>query len=180
MSEATRYIVVFRGVGGKTQLPVARLRAVLEEDGFHGVKTYINSGNAVLASTLDEAALARRVAELVRAKMGFDKSVLVRSLAEWDAMMAQNPFPEAVDEPTKLHVFTLEQEPEAERVEALREKATGTERFAVQGRALYLHTPDGMGNSRFAPKIETTLKVPMTARNWRTMLALRDLAAAIA
>ncbi|WP_265518900.1 DUF1697 domain-containing protein [Nitratireductor luteus] len=180
MSEATRYIVLFRGVGGKTQLPVARLRAVLEADGFRGVKTYINSGNAVLASALGESALALRVAGLVRAQMGFDKSVLVRSLAEWDAMIAQNPFPEAVDEPTKLHVFTLEQEPEADRMEALREKATGTERFAVRGRTLYLHTPDGMGNSRFAPKIETTLKIAMTVRNWRTMLALRDLAAAIA
>lgn len=62
---------------------------------------------------------------------------------------------------------------------ALQEKATGTERFVVKGRVLYLHTPDGMGRSLFAPKIEPTLKVPMTARNWRTALALRRMVEAL-
>jgi len=54
MKAETAYIVLFRGVGGATQLPVARLREVLPEAGFHNVSTYINSGNAVLSSRLPE------------------------------------------------------------------------------------------------------------------------------
>jgi uncharacterized protein (DUF1697 family) len=105
--------------------------------------------------------------------------VIVRSRAEWADLIAQNPYPEVTEEPTKLHAYALEATPEPAAVEALQAKATGTERFVVKGRTLYLHTPDGMGRSLFAPKIEPTLRVAMTARNWRTVLALRDMVEAI-
>lgn len=179
MSEETAYIVLFRGVGGATQLPVKRLREVLSEAGFNNVSTYINSGNAVLSSPLAEGEVVERVAAVVREKMNFEKSVLVRSRADWSELIANNPYPEVVAEPTKLHAYALERSPDPDAVAALQAKATGTERFVVTGRALYLYTPDGIGRSLFAPKIEPTLKVPMTARNWRTVLALRDLAEAI-
>ncbi|WP_011580761.1 MULTISPECIES: DUF1697 domain-containing protein [Chelativorans] len=179
MTAGTAYIVLFRGVGGATQLPVARLREVLPQAGFRNVSTYINSGNAVLSSPLTEAQVARKVAAAVKEQMGFEKRVLVRSLAEWVKAIEQNPYPDVVAEPTKLHHFALEREPEAQAVKALQGKATGAERFVLNGRSLYLHTPDGMGRSLFVPKIEPTLKVAMTARNWRTVLALRDMAAAI-
>lgn len=173
---ATRYIVLFRGVGGATQLPVKELRAVLGEGGFQDVATYINSGNAVLTAPSGEEAVWAKVADLVRAKMGFDKAIMVRSLDDWDAMIAANPFPQAADEPTRVHVYALEREPAAADVAALQAKITGTEEVCVSGRTLYLHTPDGMGQSRFVPKMEPTLKLSMTGRNWRSMLALAKLA----
>lgn len=179
MGKATGYIILFRGVGGATQLPVKQLREVLTEAGFENVATYINSGNAVLSSPASEDEVVARVAAAVKEKMGFEKSVLARRAAEWAEMLAQNPYPDVVQEPTKLHLYCLERAPDPDRVAALQEKATGTERLAVKGRALYLHTPDGMGASLFAPKIEPTLKVPMTARNWRTALALRRMVEAL-
>ena len=171
----TAYVILFRGVGGATQLPVRQLRTVLAEGGFDNVSTYINSGNAVLTSDLDEASVAGRVAEIVSREMGFEKHVLVRSLADWQAAIAGNPFPEAAAEPTKLHLYTLEREPEPEAVARLKARAKGTERFAVRGRTLYLHTPDGMGTSLFAQKIEPTLGLAATARNWRTVLKLGEM-----
>ncbi|WP_295806936.1 DUF1697 domain-containing protein [uncultured Nitratireductor sp.] len=172
-----RYIVLFRGVGGATQLPVKQLRQILSGEGFAGVATYINSGNAVLTASAGEEAVRRRVADLVRKHMGFEKAVMLRSLDDWRAMIAGNPFRQAENTPTCLHVYALECEPDPERVRALEAKATGTEEFRIEGRTLYLHTPDGMGQSRFAPKMEPTLKLEMTGRNWRSMLALRTLAA---
>ncbi|WP_048646548.1 DUF1697 domain-containing protein [Nitratireductor soli] len=172
----SRYIILFRGVGGATQLPVKQLKVVLGEAGFENVATYINSGNAVLTSALDEAGVVKTVAEAVRQQMGFDKAVMARSADDWDRMIAGNPFAQADDEPTQVHVFALDAEPGKQAVAALEAKATGTERFHVNGRTLYLHTPDGMGRSSFAPKIEPTLQVAMTARNWRSMLALQRLA----
>jgi len=179
MSRETAYIVLFRGVGGATQLPVKRLREVLGEAGVNHVSTYINSGNAVLSSPYSEEEVIRRVAAAVEEKMDFRKSVLVRSRDDWAELIDGNPYPEIVGEPTKLHAFALERAPEPGDVAALQAKATGTERFVVKGRALYLHTPDGMGRSLFAPKIELTLKVAMTARNWRTVLALHQMVQAI-
>ena len=46
----TVFIILFRGVGGATQLPVKPLREKLADAGFGDVATYINSGNAVLVS----------------------------------------------------------------------------------------------------------------------------------
>lgn len=173
----TRYVVLFRGVGGATQLPVKELRAVLGSAGFEKVATYINSGNAVLTSTLDEAGVVKEIAALAHRDLGFEKAVMARSAADWNRMITENPYPEAEEEPTKVHVFALDTEPEKAAVAALEEKTTGTERFTVRGRTLYVHTPDGMGRSKFAPKMEPTLKVTMTGRNWRSMLALQKMAA---
>ncbi|EKF43925.1 hypothetical protein NA8A_03915 [Nitratireductor indicus C115] len=173
----TRYIVLFRGVGGATQLPVKQLRQVLGDAGFEDVATYINSGNAVLTSGDAEAKVTEKVAQAVRTHMGFEKAVMVRSLDHWQAMIDGNPyFDDAEAAPTTVHVFTMEHAVNAEAQQVLAAKATGTERFWVEGRTLYLHTPDGMGRSLFAPKIEPTLKTAMTARNWRSMLALAKLA----
>jgi uncharacterized protein (DUF1697 family) len=67
-----RYVVLLRGinVGGKNSVPMARLRALLDELGFSGVETYIASGNVILESewsadettTLIEEALPREFA----------------------------------------------------------------------------------------------------------------------
>jgi uncharacterized protein (DUF1697 family) len=177
---SSAFVILFRGVGGATQLPVKQLRTVLAEGGFGQVSTYINSGNAVLSSELDEPGVAERVEAIVRKEMGFEKHVLVRSHADWQRAIAGNPFPDAVAEPTKLHLYALEREPDPDAVERLKAKATGTERFVIKERFLYLHTPDGMGKSAFAPKIEPTLKLAATARNWRTVLALDEMMRGIA
>ena len=48
----TRYLALLRGinVGGKNKVPMAGLRALLEELGFSNVATHIASGNVILSS----------------------------------------------------------------------------------------------------------------------------------
>ncbi|TIX63398.1 MAG: DUF1697 domain-containing protein, partial [Mesorhizobium sp.] len=70
----------------------------------------------------------------------------------------------------------LEREPIADEVARLAEKCTGPERFEIKGDVLYLHAPEGLGKSVFANLIPRTLKVPGTARNWRTVLMLLEMA----
>ena len=53
----TAYILLFRGVGGATQLPVKPLREALASAGFENVGTYINSGNAWLSTKLSRRAM---------------------------------------------------------------------------------------------------------------------------
>jgi uncharacterized protein (DUF1697 family) len=52
MGAMTTYVVLLRGVnvGGKNNIPMAALRACLEELGFSNVSTYIASGNVILES----------------------------------------------------------------------------------------------------------------------------------
>lgn len=172
------FIILFRGVGGKTQLPVKPLREKLTEAGFGNVRTYINSGNVVLASTLSREAVVELVARVCAQAFGFDKAVYALTRAEWDRLVRDNPFPEAAATPTKLHAAVLEAIPLPEKVEMLRALAVEGERIAIVGKVAYLHTPHGFGGSRFAERFDKGIAVPNTARNWNTMLKLAEMAAA--
>lgn len=176
----TAYVILFRGVGGATQLPVAPLRAALAEAGFGDVATYINSGNAVLTSGLPAEEVAAAVAEACARRLGFRKDVHARTRAEWAELIARNPFPEATRAPATLHAAVLAGAPEPERIEALRALAEGGDRIAVAGRVAYLHTPEGFGRSRLAARFDRGLGVAATARNWNTVLRLMELADAAA
>jgi len=56
-----RTVILFRGVGGKTQLPTQALREKLTEAGFENVATYINSGNAIVRCRLSRSRLLPRL-----------------------------------------------------------------------------------------------------------------------
>src|SRR5689334_6425790 len=66
----TVHIVLFRGVGGATQLPTRPLAAALTEAGFGGVRTYIASGNVVLASDMPVRQMRAKVAEIAAKDFG--------------------------------------------------------------------------------------------------------------
>ncbi|TIR33397.1 MAG: DUF1697 domain-containing protein, partial [Mesorhizobium sp.] len=66
--------------------------------------------------------------------------------------------------------------PTPEETARLSQKCTGPESFEIRDDVLYLHAPDGLGKSVFANLMPRTLKVPCTARNWRTVQALLELA----
>jgi len=176
MSGRTVFIVLFRGVGGKTQLPTAPLRTALTEAGFENVATYINSGNAVLRTTLGREETRRRVGEIVAKAFGFDKVVHLVIGQEWDELIANNPFPHALAIPKYLHAAWLETEPAAEAVERVRSLAIGGEGFEIRGRVAYLHTPHGFGTSKMAARFDRAIGVENTARNWNTVLKLSELA----
>ena len=107
MPARTRYVVLLRGinVGGKNKLPMAKLRAFLEDLGFADVATYIQSGNAVLTSTLAAKTVARKIETGLGTAFKFDTAlikVLVLSAAEVKAVIAKRPKGFG-DEPGKHH-----------------------------------------------------------------------------
>lgn len=169
------YITLFRGinVGGHNMLPMKELKVVLEKSGCQEVRTYIQSGNVILASSIsDPAKLARRVSAAVSKSHGFEPRVMVLSRAELQRAASGNPFAGAVENPATLHLFFLEATPKNPDLKALEAVKTKTEAFALKGAVFYLHTPDGLGRSKLATRIERSLGVQGTARNWRTVTTL--------
>jgi uncharacterized protein (DUF1697 family) len=175
----TVYIILFRGVGGATQLPTKLLREALTEAGFKDVATYINSGNAVLSSRKSTAGVTADVAKIAKKEFGFDKAVHVVTREGWAELIENNPFPGAVSIPKFLHAAVLAEKPLTEKVEALRAFAKGGEDIEIVGNVAYLHTPKGFGTSKLAVKFDKGIGVPNTARNWNTVLALAKMADAI-
>lgn len=171
-----RYIVLFRGVGGATQLPTAPLRAALTGAGFDHVATYINSGNAVLTSRLGAAKVQASVAKICRAEFGFDKDIYVLTVPDWARLIARNPFADAVTPGNLLHAAVLAEPPTADAIAAMQALAVHGDRFAVVDQVAYLHTPNGFSKSKLAEKFDKGIRVANTARNWNTVLKLQELA----
>ena len=179
MAKETVYIILFRGVGGATQLPTAPLRAALTEAGFTKVATYINSGNAVVASGLPRAKVVASIAKLCRENFAFDKDIDALTREEWREVIAKNPFPQAAAG-KHLHAAVLDRAPATEAVEAIRAVAVAGEAIEIVGKVAYLHTPHGFGTSKFAAKFDKAIGVANTARNWNTVLKMMELAEKVA
>ena len=172
----TVYLILFRGVGGKTQLPTKPLREKLAEAGFENVATYINSGNAIVRSQLARKTVVKKIGDLCREHFAFDKAIFAPTLAEWDDLIARNPFAKAAAAaPTTVHAALLESEPEKETIERLRPHAVEGEEIKVVHGVAYLHTPHGFGRSKLAEKFDKGIGVTNTARNWNTVHKLAEL-----
>lgn len=181
----TTWIALLRGinVGGANRLPMAELREQLSGLGFEDVETYIASGNVVFGANGDPASghaetLADEIATTIETHHGFRPRVLVLSAAEFRRAMEANPFPEGEPEPKTLHLYFLAEQPPDIDASAVETAASPTERWKLGDHVLYLHAPDGIGRSKLAARIESLLGVPATARNWRTVTRVSEIAAA--
>ena len=98
------------------------------------------------------------LAEAITATLGVSAPVVVVSRDELAEVIAANPFPDEAD-PKRVHAVLLSGAPGAEAAakidEALaRSAAKGArDELAIVGRTLYLHTPDGFGNSELAAAV---------------------------
>ena len=170
-----RYVALLRGinVGGRNKLPMADLRDAFTAAGCTGVRTYIQSGNVVFEAAPN---LAGRVPEIVtRAisqRVGISTAVVVRSGSELQQVATSNPFDTSGD-PRFLQVAFLEGTPDAEAVARLDPERSPPDVFAVRGRNVYLHHPNGTARSKLTNEyLARQLQTASTMRNWRTVLAL--------
>lgn len=174
------YIALLRGINvlGRNSLLMADLRQLFERQGCRNVRTYIQSGNVVFESPADAARrVPERVAAAVSRTRGFEPRVLVVTRAELRRAAARNPFCQEADaNPRSLHVFFLARKPSRPDLATMEALRAPSERFALDGKAFYLHTPDGFGPSRLADRVERLLGVDATARNWRTVTTLLRMA----
>ena len=173
------YIALFRGinVGGKSILPMKELVALLEDHGCRNVKTYIQSGNVVFESkVMDASQLANDIGVEIKKRRGFQPFVLLLGIKELEKAIANNPFPETVDEPQTLHVGFLDSAPKNPDLKRLASLKSANERFRLIDKVYYLHAPEGIGRSKLAANIERLLGVPLTDRNWRTVCKILEMA----
>jgi len=176
------HIALLRAVNvGGRMVAMADLRALLTDLRCGNPRTLLQSGNAVFAlpaKTPATAFEAKLEAEAQR-RFGFAVAFMLRSAAEWNEVIARNPFPEAAkNDPAHLVLMALKSAPAAAAVKTLRDGYNGPETIHVAGRDAYLIYPDGIGRSKLTNAlIERKLGVAGTARNWNTVLKLAALAA---
>lgn len=175
----TTVVVLVRGinVGRSKRVGMADLRAALVAAGGTEVRTYLQSGNAVLqvpddqvAAPEDRVRLAVRCEAEVLAGTGVAARVFVRTAEQVRTVAQGNPFPDLVATPKLLHVLFCETQPAADPTgTGLRH---GRDELAVGEGCVYVAYRGGSSlDSPLAtvlPKIGTVT----TARNWTTVEAL--------
>ena len=162
-------IALLRGVnvGGRAMIAMADLRELVTKLGFLNVRSILQSGNLIFDTKKKPA----DVEKLLEKELEVD--VMVRTAAEMQAIVDANPFPkEAKNDPGRLVVLFLQGTGDGKTLQKAikdREIARG------EGRQIYVYYPDGQGRSRLTNAlIEKTLGTRVTARNWNTVLKLRD------
>ncbi len=179
----TTYAALLRGinVGGNKKLPMADLRTLLEGLGLDGVRTYLQSGQAVFTSGHgDEESLAADIARAIEKRFGFTVGVVVRDHAYLAAIVADCPFPAAELEGKQLHVTYYSVPLADDRFAGLDQAAFLPEEFRLGDRALYLYAPDGLGRSKLAAELSRprlSKGVVATSRNWNTVVKLVEMTA---
>lgn len=158
-------------VGGTGKLPMRDLVTMCKRAGLSSPRTYIASGNVVFSSDAKEADVKAKLEEALQAYADKPVAVLVRTLDELSAILADNPFPDASS--NKVMVLFLDDAPSAREIDTV----SGQKNEALQlgKREIYIHYPDGMGRSR--------LKIPAaahgTARNMNTIAKVAAMAAEV-
>lgn len=172
-----RHVALLRGINvdGNRRVPLKDLKATFERLGFSDVQTYIQSGNVLFQVAVPDRNAPDRntIKQAIRQDFGFPVDVMLRDADEWRALAPRNPYPaQAAADGTKVHVAFLHHEPDPMRLEALRARSLGEGAWECSGRELYLHTPNGLTQSKLdlAP-----LKQPITVRNWRTVEVIGEL-----
>ncbi|WNJ19521.1 DUF1697 domain-containing protein [Pontibacter sp. G13] len=179
------YICLLRGinVSGQKKLPMAELRKLLSELGLVDVKTYIQSGNAVFRTTIDDMSeLGRKIEARILEVFKFQVPIWIIPLQTWEN--ALNSLPSDYDTPDQkgsLYVVWLDQSPDPSLLEAISAPEDDPTSFAAKEHWLYLYVPNGYGKTPFNNNFfERKLKQRATTRNWKTMLKLHEMAQLVA
>jgi uncharacterized protein (DUF1697 family) len=182
VSAPKTFVALLRGINlaGKNKVPMAELRTALESLGLEDVATYIQSGNVVFGARGGSAdQLGRRIQRGIAEAFGIEVGVILRTPAELAKVAAGNPFLRAGADPARLHVLFLSGKPARKAAAELDPDRSPPDEFELVDRELYLHTPNGFGRSKLTVDyFERVLGVAATARNWRTVTKLVELARA--
>lgn len=174
------FIVLLRGinVGGRNKIPMPELRPLCADLGWENVQSYIQSGNLVLKASATAASLEAELERAIKRRFGLSIPVIVRAGADWPSYVNGNPYPEASqNEPNLVMLALSKAPPKTDAVEGLRERALIGERIVQVGDGLWIHYAGGVGRSKLSPTLlDRLVGSPVTARNWRTVLKLDELA----
>ncbi|GAB3720659.1 DUF1697 domain-containing protein [Nocardiopsis nanhaiensis] len=173
----TRHIVLLRGinVGKHRRVAMADFRSLLSGLGYSGVATYIQSGNAVLtADETDPEKVAGAVREALHGGLGLDVPVLVRTLDRFRDVVAANPLP--VPDPAVFLVLFCSEPVDTAALAATDESAYPRERIAVTPTEVFTHHEANSREARLPAVVARHCPGEITARNWRTVLRLLEMA----
>ena len=175
------YVILLRGinVGGKNKVPMAELRACLDELGFTNVRTYIASGNVLASSKLGATAARERIEAELSERFRLDTDllrVLVLTPEKLRAIVEDRPEGFG-DDPDTFHsdvIFLMDITPE-QAMTVFQPREGVDEVWPGAGVVYSQRLSAERTKSRLGRIVGTKPYKSMTIRNWRTTTRLLDM-----
>ena len=175
------YAVFLRGINvGGINIKMADLKAALESTGFDGVKTLLASGNVVLASKLAPAGVKKTFEDCLRKSFGYDAWVVVLTARRVSELVDACPYPDD-DKSTHTYITLASDTAALDELDAAGAELEGSEQKRLGPEALaWLAPAGGTLDSPFSKiSSKAKYKATTTTRNLRTLIKVRDAAAAL-
>jgi uncharacterized protein (DUF1697 family) len=173
------YIALLRGinVGKAKRIAMADLRDLLSGLGCTQVTTLLNSGNVVfLAKKAKASTLGAQITSAIATQLALDVPVIVKTIAELDLVISENPLAKSAADPTRLLLALAQENSSLVALEKLHTLLSPQEAFAVGSYGAYLDCVNGIHTSKAALALLGKLGKFCTTRNWATVLKLQALA----
>lgn len=175
------YIAFLRGinVSGQKMIKMAALQEMFHAMNLKSAKTYIQSGNVVFQYKGDDLGpLQKKIEKKIKETFGFDVPVILIPADSIDGVLKNNPFIKKKDcDFDKLYFIFFTGTVEKAGLDKITQGNYGTDEFAVKGNVIYLHLPNNYGNTKLNNNFfESKLKITASARNLKTMNALKKMA----
>lgn len=172
----SRYIAFLRAinVGGSHTLKMDTLRQLFGSLGLANVETFIASGNVVFETTSrTPRALESKIENTLRAALGYEVAIFIRTDAQVAAIAQYDPFRESERDAGNVHVIFLAGPLSAGcRQEVVGLRTDGDE-FHVHEREIYwLRRKNSSGYNFAMPRLEKIIDQPFTIRGMRTLKQL--------
>lgn len=183
-----KYLALFRGVnvGGKNVIKMSALRQLLHDLGLMRVQTYIQSGNAVFETNLEEAPLRELIYNGFVERFGFKSDIVLRRANEMEAIINQLPIlaeeivaAEAVDPQVgHLYVYFLDCSLEQSQLDIICKENREPDILRAGERELYLLCHQSIQKSKLAIRTAKAFQ-SATVRNWKTVCKLNEMLSAL-
>ena len=158
-------------VGGSGKLAMADLKAICVEAGFGEVATFIQSGNVVFSTTLDERQAESLLNASLAKHMGTAPGVFLLTPQRLAGLLDACPFAEKPGNRVIVSFFKEAFDPDA--LDAM--SAPDSEQAAIIDGTVHLYYPKGIGRS----KLKLSGLAKGTARNLNTLHKLKTMAEAL-
>ena len=174
-------ITMLRGVNmtGHNVIKMTRLAGLFRQMGYADAETYIQSGNIVFTCPNSNAEdVSSEIRHGILSEFNLNIAVITRTSVEMEKIIAANPFLEEPGfDPSKMAVLFLERKPSDEQIQKVAGIDYPPDRFHINGSEIYTYCPNGFGKTKlYTNFFESKMKVTGTARNWRTVIKLLEMA----
>jgi uncharacterized protein (DUF1697 family) len=141
------------------------------------VRTHLQSGNVILSSKTTPGQTARVCQRLIKDEFGLEIDVVVRTPAQLARVVKRNPLGKVASDPKRYQVSFLAGALPAAGKRKLEAAVQEPEELVFGGREIYAWHPKGVARSKlWAALAGRGLGVTATARNWKTVTKLLELA----